>query len=551
MSMNRYWIVISSISIVVAAPAVTVHAQDGQPDRFFSDKVTEAEAEGEAPSETVFQGSLTSSTFFYTESGDTITDAAGVPLTNNASPASRLYTDLRAQVDARYLGGSSWNARADARARLSTDCTFNSLGTGPTDCRNQSGLYGDNEYDVRELYIRRAGESFDVQLGRQYVLELAATKIDGLRLQYQTSEKLAFLGFAGLYPARGSRSLTEDYPTQTLAGGVMGDRVLPVAGGFGASYRLRNMYGSVGGVGILPMAKQVNLGGIVGDEPLRLFATSNGYWRQSSTLDFYHFAILDVTGSNGTSLTNLSAGINYRPSQTMRISASINHVDTETLNVIAQNRLEDAGANLTPVQNNVEVLRIASQSARVGVSSSFREQRFEVSVAGQLRRRPDITLNNAAAPVTINSARAGEIMLSVLDRRSVANFRLGASLLSIFSLGGTTYANNQSALLRLHGSHEFKQGLGEYEAEVNYLFGKDTDANVNVLCAAANTCFGTSNVGTLSVGGSVYYRFSLDWLAMANASVARQAFSTLQAGANVAQPANLLVSGFLRIAYRF
>lgn len=561
MSMSR--IAFSLSLLLFLAIAADAHGQEesSQPDRFFADKVSDGD--GDEPGEAVLQGSLTSTTFAYRESGGVVVVNNMNNMTviaENASPVSRLYTDMRAQLDAKRLAGS-WDVRLDSRVRLSNSCTLKSdpdevkeelIGT----CRTQSGLYGDNEYDVREFYIQRSGEALDVKVGRQYVLELAATKIDGVKVDYVNSENVTLLGFAGLYPARGSRSIDEDYPTLDLGEDMPGSRVMPIAGGVGASYRYAELYGSIGGVGILPRADEIDpRGGGAISEATRFFVTSNGYWRQSRKLDLYHFAVVDLQGAGGTGLTNLSVGVNFRPSTNLRVNAAVNRVDTETLNVTAQNRLEETNVQSNVIQNNIEVTRIASESFRAGVSGAFKQQRFEVSASGQLRRRPSIQIQagNLNQSTTFGAAQSGEIMLSVIDRRSYKDFRLGGSVLRILSVGNKeTFRRSTSTMVRLHGSKDFSSGKGQYEIDVTYLAGKD-DSAVN--CMAGNVgllgCFGNTKVGTLGVGGTTYYRFSSDWFAMGSLSAARQAFTTQEGGLETSQIPNTLLSGFIRVAYRF
>ena len=72
--------------------------------------------------------------------------------------------------------------------------------------------------------------------------------------------------------------------------------------------------------------------------------TSTGYWRINPTLDFYHFALIDVVSSYGSQLTNLSAGLNYKPTQRLRLTASFNRVDVDTLNIQAAQFFTDPGA---------------------------------------------------------------------------------------------------------------------------------------------------------------------------------------------------------------
>ena len=66
---------------------------------------------------TLWQGSLTSSSFYYTESGvDGTPYGPGEPPANG-SPFARMWTELRAQLDGRHLKGGRWDARIDARVR--------------------------------------------------------------------------------------------------------------------------------------------------------------------------------------------------------------------------------------------------------------------------------------------------------------------------------------------------------------------------------------------------------------------------------------------------
>src|SRR6185369_16439870 len=103
------------------------------------------------------------------------------------------------------------------------------------------------------------------------------------------------------------------------------------ATGFGGAYRTTAAYGAIGGVVLYPLQK----------ESPRIFGTSNGYWRYGTTVDIYHFALIDLLGNNDAlgaghaGLTNLSGGINYKPTPRLRLTGSFNRVDTETLNIQA------------------------------------------------------------------------------------------------------------------------------------------------------------------------------------------------------------------------
>src|SRR5262249_15531824 len=157
---------------------------------------------------------------------------------------------------------------------------------------------------------------------RQFIPDLGALRIDGLRIDYAQSEKLTLIMFGGLYPIRGSRSIETDYMELRDNTGKKSGRFVG-SGGFGVAYRTLNAHGAFGGAAMAPLSS----------ETPRVYATSNGYYRSNAKVDLYHTAILDAFGKAAPALTNLSAGANYKPAQRLRITGSFNRVDTETLNV--------------------------------------------------------------------------------------------------------------------------------------------------------------------------------------------------------------------------
>jgi len=207
-------------------------------DRFFVDKVdTEKTEKG-----TLVQGSIASSSFFYGESGGGYTaQPGGTPLTDSPNPApSRLSPGPRLQTAFRHIGGGRWEGRLDLRGRIvnSPDNASYGLDGMPTTLvpsegnRIQAGLYGNNEYEVREAWLIRSGKRSDVYIGRQFIPDLGGLKIDGLRIDYAKSSKLTLIGFGGLMPVRGSRSIETDYPKLQDANGKSAGRFV-AAGGLG------------------------------------------------------------------------------------------------------------------------------------------------------------------------------------------------------------------------------------------------------------------------------------------------------------------------------
>lgn len=518
-------------------------------DRFFVDKVDTAKSE----TGTLIQGSLTSTTFGYHETGGTLVPAVagGEPVPSN-SPFNRLYTDLRLQTDFRHISAGRWDGRIDVRGRMVSD-PGSTTGSGfvpATNSTAQSGLLGKNELEIKELWLVRNGARSDVFLGRQFIPDLGGLKIDGLRIDYASSPKFTLLGFGGLYPIRGSRSIDSDYQPLLAQPGPDGMRAsagrFTGAAGLGAAYRTLDAYGSLGGVALVPLSS----------EDPRIYATSTGYWRYGAKLVFYHLAIVDVVGSNAvnTGLTNLSLGVNYKPDQRLRWTLSFNRVDTETLNVQAQAFLAnpDPGANL--VQNEAYLQRIATNQARTSLSAGLGElQRFELTAAFAYRYRGEVVLTSpaAATPVTttLPAAQSVEVYGSITDRRSIADLRLGLDASRVFGVGSSTFQRTASTTVRASAAHELGNGHGEWDLEA--AFTNTADDNAGKACTDITTCFGAANANIYSFGGNLYYRLNRDWFALASAFVNLTSITHVDVAASTADPMVTGLTGFFRLSYRF
>ena len=530
-------------------------------DRFFVDKVdSDRTAQG-----TLVQGSLTSTSFGYHESGGTHAAPAnstagavgGVP---SASGFSRLFTDLRLQTDFRHLATSRWDARVDVRGRVVSTPGGTTDGFTPTtQATSQSGFLGKNELEIKELWLVRNGVRSDVFFGRQFVPDLGGVKIDGLRVDYASSAKFTLLGFGGLYPIRGSRSIDTDYTPLQSNPANDGTRSsagrFTTAGGFGAAYRTPEAYGSFGGVVLAPLSS----------ESPRIFGTSSGYWRYGSKLDFYHFVILDVLGSNAVNagLTNLSAGVNWKPDQRLRGTLSFNRVDTETLNVQAQAFLANPDPNANVVQNEAYIQRIATNEGRGSLSAGLGElQRFQITAAVAYRYRGAVTLTAPpqldatgksvmAATFPLPAAQSVEVYGAITDRRSIKDLRLGVDGSRIFGVGSSTYQRTSSTTLRASAAHDLANGRGEWEAEVAYNSTKDDSAGKSCSTTDLVTCSGAAQSSIVSLGGNVYYRYTRDWFAMGSVFLNYTSITHSDMATSVADPGVIGLTGFLRIAYRF
>jgi len=514
-------------------------------DRFFVDKVdTEKTEDG-----TLIQGSIASSTFLYKETGGNYTAPMGAQIAvgDNAGP-TRLFTEMRLQTDFRHIKASRWEARIDARARLVPQ-PANTDPLTPTN-QVQSGLTGKNEYELRELWLVRAGKRSDVFIGRQFVPDLGAVKFDGLRIDYAKSAKLTFIGFGGLYPVRGSRSISTDYvPLENPEDGSSAGRFV-TTGGFGAAYRTINAYGAIGGVAMYPLQK----------ESPRFYVTSQGYLRSGSKLDFYHFALVDLLGSNANEagsyiqLTNVSAGVNVKPNPRLRLTASFNRVDTETLNVQAGaflDKQDTTPIGNTIVQNDAYIIRLATDAARVGVSAGLGKlQRFEVSTALSIRRRPELTLMSPDKTVmsTVPAAQSVEVWGSIVDRHSIKNTRIGLDGGRTFGIGDVAYQRSEVFMGRLFVNREIANGRGEWEGEASYSKVKDSTIGQNLTCTMLQDCFGTSNNTVMSAGGQLFYRLKTDWFGIGTLHVMRIGNKRSD---GLVDPPVTGITGFVRIAKRF
>lgn len=543
--------------LALFAPDAT--GQELGADAFFAEEAVSEEA----PTSTAVDGSLTSTTFYYREDGDPappVGDTA--PLA--ASPVDRLFTDLRAQMTAKHVGGSRASVRADVRGRFNTTSytTASAVeGDGQNEVPYQSGtLYG-NELDVRELYGRRDGDSVDISVGRQYALELAATKFDGLKVEVGSTPRWKYILFGGLYPSRISRDLRDDYPRadgNLVSPGYQegGGLILPITGGTGVGYRFQGGYGALGVVGILPLGDDLNTGEA---EPARVFATANGYWRASQKVDFYHYLVADGTGAGGAGLTNLTLGLNLQPTTSVVMYANVSRVDTDTLNVIAQTKLADPdSAAPNQLQNNIEVQRIAQDSARVGLSARFND-RVEVSTSGTVRRRGELKLATVMGfgmedgPVeTFAAAQAADVTIGMVDRKSIADMRVGLTGTASFGIGDVKLYRSTSYVARADATKELADGRADLEVNLTYLRSTDDNRGLGARCSDILTCYGGSSVQSVTVGVLGFWRFSPSWFALASGVVGPQFGDAASAtGEPVTQPTILVSNFLLRLAYRF
>ncbi len=505
------------------------------------------------------RGSLTITTFGYAESSSLIQLSNGATQVSGASDRARLFADTRPILNYR---DDTWDFRLDARLRLS-------------DARTQSGTFGGNEYQLRELFLRKKAKRYDVQLGRMFLADFAGFVIDGVRIDVRRDKNVRVFGFGGLYPSRTSRSLGDDYPAAketdvlgntVLVGGaaVRGSRIFPVSAGLGVGYTKDGLSLSSGVGTVMSLSGDTSTQGAL--EQPRILLSSNGYWRPKEKLDVYHYVVIDLYGSAGFAFTNLSVGSTYRVTPDLRLTGGLNVADTETLNAIAQSRLEDRDSATTGVHNNIEVTRISHQSLRGAASLSMAKRRYEATLSTTLRRRPKIIVQDKGGNtvVEVPSGQSAELGVRFVDRRSIAGLRLQGQYQYLLGFGkqitqgasSITFGGSRSDVhvLRISGIRDFSGGKASLEGNIGLVAATDDNrefSNCSDQGQGNISCYGTAKSTTISAGGLLYYRLSPQWFVVGNVSVGVQSLTTVESGLEVSQPGILMVSGLGRLAYRF
>jgi hypothetical protein len=309
-----------------------------------------------------------------------------------ASPFSLLYGDLRLVLDGRRLPGK-FDIHIDARGRLTNEVDTNQL-TADAQSPTARGYYGGREYELREIWARRRGEKFDFAVGRQFVLEADALKIDGIRAWYRFVKHWDFSLFAGGYPKPYSRSVTTDYQ------GSNGYYGAAVAGGGDVAYIYDKFWGSIALVGAY-------LGGNDDGGPIKLDATNNllppnthtetprgylhwtGFERFASWLDIFHDLVFDFAGAAGLQLTRLDIFATARAGSHFTIRAGYDHLTSFAiemyLNELLTRRDQMTNVPLISITNNLIVERTARDQGTLRLDATW--GKFDLFGEGRFRLR--------------------------------------------------------------------------------------------------------------------------------------------------------------------
>jgi hypothetical protein len=473
------------------------------------------------------------SAFGYAERGRT-----GPPLIEdgeapeNASTQRRAFGDLRVSLEASDIAASPIQVHFDARFREIIDGRY------------QSGFVPGREYDLRESYVAHRGRVNQLIVGRQFVAEAAQSKLDGVRLRRVVSDSWILAAFAGTFPQRGSRSLKSDYLRQ-----ANGKRVVPALGGVGATYGGTKLHGHLGLTSIFATRK--NPATDLRDEA-RVQANADGYWAPSRRLSLSHFALADLSGPSGAGIRNLSLSLNSYPADALQLRLEGHHQDSEFLEITARNQLEDPDlAAMGVVQNGATLTRISAQSLRAGPSWSPSRRRFEVSLMGGLRQRPEVRIPRSTGEDFIfPAARNLESTLTLLDRRSIASLRLSAQATALRALGRGRPTSSQGWIGRLAVSHSFAQSRAEWELDAAGMRLRDRPG-AEPCTDEVLDCFGRSTITAGQAGAVISYWGRGFWHAVADFHLGAEKVLTEDSmGARVRLPYVFTGTFFLRVGVR-
>ena len=482
---------------------------------------------------------LTGGAYLESQYGD-----APIPNTSISSPNSIFYVDVRGKLDARHISGSSMDFLGDLRIRLNPDPTAPSR-----------GYQGGQEFDLKEVYGVYRGDSTDFALGRIVLREVDAQTIDGATLVFRTASRWELGLFGGLYPDPFSRSVEDDYKVITYddAGLPTGDELIdpiPMAAGGWAGYRYVNAYGAVGLMGVLPR----------NDDPPptmpmapprsenRALLTSNGYWRTGEAIDVIHYLVLEARSSNELpTLINGQLVGHWKASPRVLLEGGVSRMSSYAVEVYLRDLLEryypfvdDMGnplmcdPGLPCVQNNLDVIRIASNEARVGGNYLFPALRLDVN--GQLRYREREGLVLPEGLPIFPADRQVEASLGARKRELYAGFDVSGSAViirgrrafaNVFGVRGTRQLSPATYLELDGGYSQYEDGcrgsnldprtcegtargftyrlgaLGTWQRDQHWLFIADYHANLNKAKAMRN---GVVNVYPYYAGHAFFFR---------------------------------------------
>lgn len=363
---------------------------------------------GTARAEPVFTGKVSLGGLYYTESDGKSNDEDKL-----ASNGQLGYAELRALVEGKRLWRDRLDLKLDLRLRFTSGFDFENKftnGGNATPGTSARGYLGGSEYEIRQLYgVLRISERTSLQVGRMFVQEADALKIDGVRLAQRFGPSWEGAAFLGGYPNPYSRSLMTDYTptcgagvaaaTVSSAGLVSGDACqaagpqLGLALGMTARYSYDTLWGALGLVGSVfggsgdggpvmlrtgPAAGTAKADASYLNPPLdeldapRIYLSWINSWRPLQRLDVFANLVLDLYGGGGPQLTRLVTLGTLRLLKDDRLTLRLGYsrLSSLAINMYLNHQLYSRLAGGTPkdmlgiVENNLTVLRTARDEVR-------------------------------------------------------------------------------------------------------------------------------------------------------------------------------------------
>jgi hypothetical protein len=466
--------------------------------------------------DTEYNGRLSLSTAFYAESG---AEENG----DGASPDALLWGDLRGRIEANHLSGSKFDALGDFRLRLG----------------KSRGWIGENEFDLREAYLRwNLDAKKSVSLGRLILRDLDALTVDGASFHLKTSESFEFGAAGGLFPNPFSRSLDTDY--STAADDTRGLGGLPVGGGAWIGYRTAAVYGSLGVGAISPRSSVELLDGEV--EPTRTFVTARGYSRLTPLLSLFHYGVFDITGYGGANLANAQVGLSWHATPRLTLDLAYSHMSTIAIVSYLREYLEPPD---DIPQNNLDIARMAADEVRSGFNYNFLDAKIDLFGQVRLRRRDMISTEGLAVEIDdLPANNELDVSAGVRKKDAIGKWDLAANGAYLIS------RRSSSQYLFVRGSNSFLDDRLDVDLDAGVVLFQDR-------CIIANpppdpTCTGTSDGNTIRAGGMVTFIRGDGWLGFVDYHLGYST-ATYDDGdmMDLSRPAILSHSAFLRGQYSF
>ncbi len=399
--------------------------------------------------------------------------------------ASRLWKerlDFKLDFRLRVTGSLDFERKFDSNSKLSGDDFYKTpLGI------SARGYLGGREYDLREAYITfRPVPTWHLSLGRMYIAETDAIKVDGVRVGHDFGPHWSGSAFFGGYPNPYSRSLLTDY-TAPCGDGVAGLRnqtptiiagpfdatpeelatqqcqsdggKFGLVGGAGARYSYDVLWGTVGAAASFffgpgdggPVGPNFSAVAPMGQDPIqanlqapsdsldapRVFVSWFNSWRPHERVDLMSDLVIDLYGSAGPQLTRavILSSIRALSGDRLTIRLGYSHMSSLAINMylarLVYNR--SAGTSLSAigasaVENNLTVLRTGRDEGRVTLDSRF-FRRLGGFIEGRVRARALINgdsvndVYNQTSYTKNTSNLAGDVSLGVRDTGSIAGVR--------------------------------------------------------------------------------------------------------------------------------